>query len=42
MIQAITLVTPLELIKIRQQTDINRFKYRGMFSTIALIVKEEG
>ncbi|CAB4400493.1 unnamed protein product [Rhizophagus irregularis] len=40
--QAITLVTPLELIKIRQQTDINRFKYHGMFSTIALIVKEEG
>ncbi|RGB40799.1 mitochondrial carrier domain-containing protein [Rhizophagus diaphanus] len=40
--QAITLVTPLELIKIRQQTDINRFKYHGMFSTIALIVREEG
>ena len=40
--QAITLVTPLELIKIRQQTDLNRFKYRGMFSTIASIIGEEG
>ncbi|RIA91557.1 mitochondrial carrier domain-containing protein [Glomus cerebriforme] len=40
--QAVTLVTPLELIKIRQQTDINRFKYRGMVSTIASIMREEG
>ncbi|CAG8521948.1 9244_t:CDS:2 [Acaulospora colombiana] len=40
--QAITLVTPLELVKIRQQTDLNRQKYRGMFSTIVSIVREEG
>ncbi|CAG8498673.1 10831_t:CDS:2 [Funneliformis mosseae] len=40
--QAVTLVTPLELVKIRQQTDLNRSKYRGMISTIASIVKEEG
>ncbi|CAI2173767.1 9317_t:CDS:2 [Funneliformis geosporum] len=40
--QAVTLVTPLELVKIRQQTDLDRSKYRGMFSTIASIVKEEG
>ncbi|CAG8529540.1 4855_t:CDS:10 [Diversispora eburnea] len=40
--QAITLVTPLELVKIRQQTDLNKQKYSGMISTIVSIVKEEG
>ena len=40
--QAITLVTPFELIKIRQQTDLNQLKYRGMFSTITSIISEEG
>ncbi|CAH1761826.1 4968_t:CDS:2 [Entrophospora sp. SA101] len=41
-LQSITLVTPLELIKIRQQTDISKKKYKGMISTIGIIVKEEG
>ncbi|RHZ69522.1 hypothetical protein Glove_283g23 [Diversispora epigaea] len=40
--QATTLVTPLELVKIRQQTDLNKQKYSGMISTIVSIVKEEG
>ncbi|CAG8467530.1 8393_t:CDS:2 [Cetraspora pellucida] len=41
-LQASTLVTPLELIKVRQQTDLNQKIYRSMPSTIVHIVKEEG
>ncbi|RIB19187.1 mitochondrial carrier domain-containing protein [Gigaspora rosea] len=41
-LQASTLVTPLELIKVRQQTDLNRKRYHSMTSTIVHIVKEEG
>ncbi|CAG8731292.1 25250_t:CDS:2, partial [Dentiscutata erythropus] len=41
-LQASTLVTPLELIKVRQQTDLNKQRYRSMSSTIVHIVKDEG
>ncbi|CDH56640.1 succinate fumarate mitochondrial transporter [Lichtheimia corymbifera JMRC:FSU:9682] len=44
--QAVTLVTPLEQIKVRQQTDlmnqVHERKYRGLFHTASLIVKEGG
>jgi hypothetical protein len=43
-VQAVVCVTPLEMIKIRQQTEIgmqNR-KYQGFFQTIFVIVREEG
>ncbi|KAG2224316.1 hypothetical protein INT45_012885, partial [Circinella minor] len=44
--QAVTLVTPLEMIKVRQQTDLmnaaHERKYRGLIQTGSLIVKEEG
>lgn len=45
-VQAVLLVTPLELIKVRQQTQIgldrSKLKYTGQLSTLNLIVKEEG
>ncbi|ORY95028.1 mitochondrial carrier domain-containing protein [Syncephalastrum racemosum] len=43
--QAVTLVTPLEMIKVRQQTDLlqgGQRKYHGLFRTASLIVREEG
>ncbi|RUP47104.1 mitochondrial carrier domain-containing protein [Jimgerdemannia flammicorona] len=45
-VQAVTLVTPLEMIKVRQQTDLissgAERKYHGMLSTIRSVVSEEG
>ncbi|RUS19250.1 mitochondrial carrier domain-containing protein [Endogone sp. FLAS-F59071] len=45
-VQAVTLVTPLEMIKVRQQTDLMNSgaerKYRGMLSTARSVVTEEG
>ncbi|KAJ2965158.1 hypothetical protein NQZ79_g66 [Umbelopsis isabellina] len=44
--QAVTLVTPLEAIKVRQQTDLmnaaHQRKYHGIAQTAGLIVKNEG
>ncbi|KAI9498145.1 mitochondrial carrier domain-containing protein [Zychaea mexicana] len=44
--QAVTLVTPLEMIKVRQQTDLmnaaHQRKYRGLVQTASLVVREEG
>jgi len=45
-VQAVLLVTPLELIKVRQQTQIGtdkaQLKYTGQLSTLRTIVSEEG
>ncbi|ORX98223.1 mitochondrial carrier [Basidiobolus meristosporus CBS 931.73] len=41
LVQAIGLVTPLELLKVRQQTDLSG-KYATQFGTIRHIFKEEG
>lgn len=38
-------VTPLEMIKVRQQTDLmqgGQRKYHGLLRTASLIVREEG
>ncbi|KAI9243359.1 mitochondrial carrier domain-containing protein [Phascolomyces articulosus] len=44
--QAVTLVTPLEMIKVRQQTDLmnaaHERKYRGLIQTASVVVKEGG
>ncbi|CAM0141482.1 unnamed protein product [Umbelopsis sp. WA50703] len=44
--QAVTLVTPLEAIKVRQQTDLmnaaHQRKYHGIVQTAGLIIKNEG
>ncbi|CAO3624722.1 unnamed protein product [Cunninghamella blakesleeana] len=44
--QAITLVTPLEMIKVRQQTDLlnaeHQRKYRGLINTATQIIRHEG
>ncbi|KAI9596930.1 mitochondrial carrier domain-containing protein [Syncephalis fuscata] len=42
MIQAICLVTPLELIKVRQQTAMSHGEYRGLFTTARDIIQHEG
>lgn len=41
-IQAVAVVTPLEVIKCRQQTEKGRGSYRGLVHGARLIVKEEG
>ncbi|KAI8636885.1 mitochondrial carrier domain-containing protein [Parasitella parasitica] len=45
--QAITLVTPLEMIKVRQQTEMvldkgQKRKYCGLINTASIIVRQEG
>lgn len=44
--QAVTLVTPLEMIKVRQQTEMvtdqSRRKYHGLINTASLIIRQEG
>ncbi|CAO3586674.1 unnamed protein product [Absidia cylindrospora] len=44
--QAVTLVTPLEMIKVRQQTDLmnakHERKYYGLISTASSIIRNEG
>ncbi|KAL0087568.1 mitochondrial carrier domain-containing protein [Phycomyces blakesleeanus] len=44
--QAVTLVTPLEMIKVRQQTDMmnaaHQRKYHGLINTASIIVRQEG
>ncbi|KAL1933971.1 hypothetical protein VTP01DRAFT_8061 [Rhizomucor pusillus] len=44
--QAVTLVTPLEMIKVRQQTELKagtaERKYHGLIRTASLIVRQEG
>ncbi|PHZ15093.1 mitochondrial carrier [Rhizopus microsporus ATCC 52813] len=44
--QAVTLVTPLEMIKVRQQTEIvqnqKQRKYHGLINTASIIVRQEG
>ncbi|CEP13219.1 hypothetical protein [Parasitella parasitica] len=45
--QAITLVTPLEMIKVRQQTEMvlnqgQKRKYHGLINTASIIVQQEG
>ncbi|CAO3634876.1 unnamed protein product [Mucor fragilis] len=45
--QAVTLVTPLEMIKVRQQTEMvlnkgHKRKYHGLINTASIIVRQEG
>ncbi|EIE84726.1 hypothetical protein RO3G_09436 [Rhizopus delemar RA 99-880] len=44
--QAVTLVTPLEMIKVRQQTEMVQNqkdrKYHGLINTASIIVRQEG
>ncbi|KAI8343381.1 mitochondrial carrier domain-containing protein [Chlamydoabsidia padenii] len=44
--QAVTLVTPLEMIKVRQQTDLmnaaHERKYHGLINTTTSIIRNEG
>ncbi|KAG1085809.1 hypothetical protein G6F42_021243 [Rhizopus arrhizus] len=45
--QAVTLVTPLEMIKVRQQTEMvlskgQKRKYHGLINTASIIVRQEG
>ncbi|KAI7873239.1 mitochondrial carrier domain-containing protein [Mucor mucedo] len=44
--QAVTLVTPLEMIKVRQQTEMvqnqTQRKYHGLLNTASIIVRQEG
>ncbi|KAI8996886.1 mitochondrial carrier domain-containing protein [Pilobolus umbonatus] len=44
--QAVTLVTPLEMIKVRQQTEMiadkSQRKYHGLLNTASIIVRQEG
>jgi solute carrier family 25 citrate transporter 1 len=42
MIQAICLVTPLELIKVRQQTAMLSGEYRGLLATAHGVIRNEG
>ncbi|RKP07411.1 mitochondrial carrier domain-containing protein [Thamnocephalis sphaerospora] len=41
-LQAVGLVTPLELIKVRQQTTVHQGEYRGLSATARHVVREEG
>ncbi|KAI8069215.1 mitochondrial carrier domain-containing protein [Gongronella butleri] len=44
--QAVTLVTPLEMLKVRQQTDMmneaHQRKYHGLINTASLVIRQEG
>ncbi|KAI8083938.1 mitochondrial carrier domain-containing protein [Thamnidium elegans] len=44
--QAVTLVTPLEMIKVRQQTEMysnkHQRKYHGLINTASIIIRQEG
>ncbi|KAI8878186.1 mitochondrial carrier [Backusella circina FSU 941] len=42
--QAVTLVTPLEMIKVRQQTEMTKGqrKYHGLINTASIIIRQEG
>jgi hypothetical protein len=41
-LQATGLVTPLELIKVRQQTAMEQGAYRGLVATARHVVQHEG
>ncbi|ORX60377.1 mitochondrial carrier [Hesseltinella vesiculosa] len=44
--QAVTLVTPLEMLKVRQQTDMmneaHQRKYHGLVNTASIVIRQEG